>query len=81
MLVEQRYLESKGISKISHNTGEINLKEDNLSDYSSELISSGNYPWIKYDPSNGYYVDSNDDNELIDKDSVDKVINMLKYNT
>lgn len=36
--------------------------------------------WVKYDPSNGYYVDSNDDIDLVDKDSVDKVIEMLKYN-
>ncbi len=36
--------------------------------------------WIKYDQSNGYYIDSNDDIELIDKDSVDKVIDMLQYN-
>jgi len=36
--------------------------------------------FIKYDPSNVYYIDSNDDIELMDKDSVDKVIDMLKYN-
>ena len=36
--------------------------------------------WIKFDPTNGYYIDSNDDIELMDKDSVDKVINMLEYN-
>jgi hypothetical protein len=36
--------------------------------------------WIKYDQSNGYYIDSNDDIELIDKDSVDKVIDMLQHN-
>jgi hypothetical protein len=36
--------------------------------------------WVKYDQSNGYYIDSNDDIELIDKDSVDKVIDMLQHN-
>lgn len=36
--------------------------------------------WVKYDQSNGYYIDSNDDVELIDKGSVDKVIDMLQYN-
>lgn len=36
--------------------------------------------WVKYDQTNGYYIDSADEIELVDKDSVDKVINMLQYN-
>jgi hypothetical protein len=63
--------------KYTNNFGKYDLiftKPKSEGDWSDKML------WIKYDQSNGYYIDSNDDIELLDKDSVDKVINMLDYN-
>lgn len=63
--------------KYTNNFGKYDLifmKPKAENEYSDKTL------WIKYDPSNGYYIDSNDDIELMDKDSVDKIIDMLKYN-
>lgn len=63
--------------KYTNNFGKYDLiftKPKAEGDWSDKML------WIKFDPSNGYYIDSNDDIELMDKDSVDKVINMLEYN-
>lgn len=63
--------------KYTNNFGKYDLiftKPKSEGDFMDKML------WIKFDPSNGYYIDSNDDIELMDKDSVDKVINMLEYN-
>lgn len=63
--------------KFTNNFGKYDLI---FSKPKTDMEFSDKILWIKYDQANGYYVDSNDDIELMDKDSVDKVIDMLQYN-
>jgi hypothetical protein len=63
--------------KFTNNFGKYDLI---FSKPKTDMEFSDKMLWIKYDQANGYYVDSNDDIELMDKDSVDKVIDMLQYN-
>lgn len=63
--------------KFNNNFGKYDLI---FSKPKTDMEFSDKMLWIKYDQSNGYYIDSNDDIELMDKDSVDKVIDMLQYN-
>jgi hypothetical protein len=63
--------------KFTNNFGKYDLI---FSKPKTDMEFSDKMLWIKYDQANGYYIDSNDDIELMDKDSVDKVIDMLQYN-